>query len=372
MTAANFQSNDTNDGVLVMDEQGNLKILSHGQLVNFQDSGKPAVVASNLPIDTGMEEKMLQPPPPVVRQTNASFYFHPEDEDDVAKIKNQPAAAIDPKRYSLGKIIHKILENFQLSLNETEASRLKNLTFSFLRDRRNLVDFQESLERNKASGGLDLTAEQTDKVLTFLKEIKVKIFANGGLVVDEDQEEAKPAASAVNKAVLTKPAVVKPVPRVVAEIASASSINFKPVPPLARPMPKSVDSSDMLKVSRHLKDGVMSDVKRDYKLIGPLEELSGLDLLTFHRLGKTAAERGEKIIKKMEFLAQESLIKKAAGIKAWRTSPLYKMYLALGQTSMENNVPVEQVIVQYQQAGKEIITLEEFEIISDINRRLRF
>jgi hypothetical protein len=48
------------------------------------------------------------------------------------------------------------------------------------------------------------------------------------------------------------------------------------------------------------------------------------------------------------------------------------MYVAVGQASMEHDFSVEQVIKEYQAKGNEIITLEEFEAISDLNRQLRF
>jgi len=116
----------------------------------------------------------------------------------------------------------------------------------------------------------------------------------------------------------------------------------------------------------------MDDIQKDYKLAGPTEELAGLTLQTLRRLGSDAASQSAKIGQKIDLLGEQSLTKKALGIQAWRRSPLYKMYLAIGQASMEHGLSVQKVIEQYLSQGKEIMTLEEFEAISDLNKQFRF
>jgi len=116
----------------------------------------------------------------------------------------------------------------------------------------------------------------------------------------------------------------------------------------------------------------MDDIQKDYKLAGPTEELASLTLQTFRRLGSEAVSQASKISQKVDLLGEQSLIKKAQGIQAWRHSPLYKIYLAIGQASMEHGLSVQKVINQYLSQGREIMTLEEFEAISDLNKQFRF
>ena len=141
------------------------------------------------------------------------------------------------------------------------------------------------------------------------------------------------------------------------------------------PKEKKISSEKILpRFKRPIKKGIkrISDVKKDYKLVGAIDELSILDLKTFRRLDLTTKDQAEKVIKKIDLLGKDSLTKKTAGIQARRQSPLYRMYLAVGQTSMEHDMSIEQVINEYKEKGKDIITIEEFEAISDINRKLRF
>ena len=356
--------NYLNDEILIRDEFGNFQIYSQGQLKPYQPSKIPVrqQAVSIQPIDTGMEEPMLQPPPPVVRKSMASFYFHPEDEEEVAKFKDRGGAIATGKLYSLDKIVKKINESYQLHLAEQLFTRLRNIIFSFLRDRRTLLDFKEALVRSEINGGMNFSLEVTEKIASFLTEIKQKVALESGLVIDEKEETE----------LLTKEKITKLKPSETAGL----KVSPRPIPRVApRPLVKQAEEARPLRAvrfQRPVKAGKMSDVKKDYRLYGPVEELGSLDLETFRRLDATTAEIIEKVIKKVESLIHESLSKKAAGIKAWRSSPLYKMYLAVGQASMEHRISVAEIINQYHNSGKEILTLEEFEAITDINRRLRF
>jgi len=327
-----------------------------------------------LPIDTGLEEPMLQPPPPIIKQPLASFYFHPEDEEEAAKLQAKAKDAGAGKSYSLGKIAEKAIASYQLTLDPALAGRFKTTLFSFLRDRRTLVDFQEALKRPQAEGGLALAAELTEKITNFLKEIKEKIAAEGGLVIDRQEEERimqkSPALAGGDKL------VNRPSPILFQTLSKSgqrpeAALAGRPLAPITPVASEGVKKTS-LPLRRPLKRGTINDVKKEYKLIGPLEELAGLDLTTFHRLGDNTVDRATKVVSRIESLIKDSLTRKAAGIKAWRSSPLYRMYIAVGQASMEHSIDVAQIIDQYQQANKEIISLEEFEAITDINRQLRF
>ncbi|MBU1131251.1 hypothetical protein KJ840_03910 [Patescibacteria group bacterium] len=388
--------NNTDEEILIKDESGSFKLYSHGQLRDYQEvlssqlkvsAPSPAPVAPNLPIDTGMEEPMLQPPPPAVRKKTASFYFHPEDEEEAAKFA--PAAEADNlKKYGLEKIVNKAIADHQLSLSQQLQSRLQNIIFSYLRDRRTAVDFQEALVRAEPEGGMNFSVEQAEKLMVFLKDIKGKINKEQGLVIEEkelkkNEVSAKPSSAKtfpLQKAAPSSAAELKPIPKVgqepkislMPEIESSTAVSQPARPAEAVFRQAEKIPPKLFKFQRPVKEGKMSDVKREYKLVGPVEELASLDLITFRRLGLDTRARSEKIVNRIEALAQDSFIKKAAGLKAWRSCPLYRMYLAVGQAGMEHQLAAAEIIEQYQSAGKEILTLEEFEAISDINRHLRF
>jgi len=102
------------------------------------------------------------------------------------------------------------------------------------------------------------------------------------------------------------------------------------------------------------------------RLQGPIEELAGLDLTRFSRLGGTAEEIIDKIKQKVELLGEESLTKRQQGINAWRHSPVYKMYLAIGQESMQSAKPITDII-KSQPGG---LSEEQFNAILELNRML--
>jgi len=387
MNDLNQQFNN-NDEILVLDESGNFKILAGGQLKSYQ---MPEMTqAGNLPlksipprstmqiIDTGMEEKMLQPPPPAIIKNTASFYFHPEDEEEAAKYQMDKFILPIQKKYSLDKIVFKIIENYKLVLSDQLKSRLRLIVFNYLRDRRSDVDTQSLFFKKADIGGLDLPKEIADNLFEFLKEIKEKIKVNTGIVVNEKDEAVqfqavykKPEFGPQEK---IKPIVLNKIPLADQLIGpdQPASDGVSDLPPRPGLTPKV--NGPLPRFQRPVKTSAkqVDDVKKDYKLSGPVEELSSLSLEIFHRLGEITSQRTAKIISKIDFLSQKSIAKRSAGIRAWRQSPLYRMYVALGQASMEHNLPVEQIIEEYAKKGHQIISLEEFEAISDLNRQLRF
>ena len=385
---ADIQNN--RDEILIKDESGQFKILSGGELMPFEEESGIAIRESRIErpipplsgsavIDTGLEEKMLQPPPPVVRKQTASFYFHAADEEEAARHKVDHGPLLKQKKYSLDKILIKVVDNYKLNLAPELKSRLRSIIFNFLRDRRTLIDTQDIFKRPVLEAGLGLEAALADSLTEFLKEIKDKVHEQGGIVVDEQDQGLKAVLQEETKVVLPP---VTPKDELSAEMGPVTPVVKPVLPPadLTEKLDKEINAinnhafRNLPRLNRPLKIGKrgVADVKKDYRLVGPVEELAILNLETFRRLGVTTAERVKKITGKINLLAEDSLAKKSQGIKAWRTSPLYKMYLAVGQSSMEYNLGIGQVIKEYSAQGRDIISVEEFEAISDLNKQLRF
>lgn len=400
------------DNILILDESGDFKILQGEELLPYQKITEPAAkaaivetgfkpaptiatstsVTSNLPVDTGREEKMLPPLPPTVRKSTASFYFHPSDEEEVGALARNLNSSIG-KKYSLDKIVKKVIDNYHLTLNEELKKKFEQIIFTFLRDRRTAIETGVLLKA-KEFAAAGLSENIADSLLDFLKEIKNKIQEAKGLVVNEAVSGQAPDLIMEEAAKITE-ASPKAIPKI-----SAASAQLTPAilineterlkeatrqaqaqikPESAKTIPHIISKSgglfgSSLKFSRPERTSAnqMTDVKKGYKLFGPVEELASLTLENFRRFANTPAERAGKILTRINVLAKDSLIKKSAGITAWKQSPIYKMYLAIGQASMEHDLDVKQVIAEYQKEGKDIISMEEFEAITDLNRQLRF
>jgi hypothetical protein len=116
----------------------------------------------------------------------------------------------------------------------------------------------------------------------------------------------------------------------------------------------------------------MDDIKYVPKTTGPIDELKFMDLTSFRRLDKETAVAINKIKNKIKVLEDESYGKRIEAIKAWRTSPVNRLYLEIGETAMGKNQPIDIIIEERRSAGKEYLSSEEFEAIMNLNRELRF
>jgi hypothetical protein len=116
----------------------------------------------------------------------------------------------------------------------------------------------------------------------------------------------------------------------------------------------------------------LQDVKAAPKLVGPLEELRNLNLVDFRRLAANPRLATAKIGEQINLLEQDSFAKRLAGIKAWRTSELYRLYLTIGQQSIKVGRLIKEVISERQKNNQPTLTEAEFEAIMDLNKSLRF
>ena len=116
----------------------------------------------------------------------------------------------------------------------------------------------------------------------------------------------------------------------------------------------------------------MEDVKYVPKLTGPIDELREMSLLNFRRLSGNPRDAVLKIKKKIGFLEEESYTKRFEGIKAWRQSPVNKLYLEIGQDSIINKMPVDAIIEKRRLARKPVLSFEEFKAVMDLNKDLRY
>lgn len=115
----------------------------------------------------------------------------------------------------------------------------------------------------------------------------------------------------------------------------------------------------------------VEEIKITPKIYGPIDELRSITLEDWRRWGR-AYEAADRILEKINLLAEESLLKKAEGIQAWKESEVHKLYLEIGNEAIESAKPVEEVIKARKEANKPTLTLEEFNMIAELNQRLRF
>lgn len=116
----------------------------------------------------------------------------------------------------------------------------------------------------------------------------------------------------------------------------------------------------------------LHDIKPMPKVMGPVEELQFLDLVNFRRLGKTPQEITAKVFGKIKLLEKEGYDKMVAGIKAWRQSPVNRLYLRLGQEAMVKGLKIKEASEARQKANQEYLSMEEIEAVVNLNSKLVF
>lgn len=116
----------------------------------------------------------------------------------------------------------------------------------------------------------------------------------------------------------------------------------------------------------------MEDVKARPRVMGPLEELRYLDLKTFRQLGSSPKEITGKIVMKIKLLEKDGYDRMFEGVKAWRQSPVNRIYVRLAQEAVGQGMTLRDSVAARQAANKETLTMDEIEAIVNMNTQLMF
>ncbi|MCD4704756.1 hypothetical protein K8R66_01635 [bacterium] len=366
---ANFS--DINDEIIFKEEDGDFKLLSHGNLKDFDFNNWKEKSLPNEPsiksqdrdlLDTGLEEKVLAPPPPMVWDKKSNFYFDTEDEDEVM-IEREKLKKIEPKvkKYSLSKISGKLIQKYQINLVPQLEYSFSRIILSYLKHSREKIDTIESLKNLFKRADLKLDDIGLGELIVMLTEVREKIEAVSGLVWDDlpflkEKEDSK------------KEIVFPKISNQLSNLDPRQKIKIKS------------DNSDIPFIQRSFvqksqKDSSrrkMSDIKTKEKVISPIEELSQVSITVFRRLSNNPVEAAQKIINKISSFERESYMRKAKAIQNWRQSEVYKMYISLGRGSMESGISIEKIIEQKILANEKVLSIDEFKAISDLNKKIKF
>ena len=116
----------------------------------------------------------------------------------------------------------------------------------------------------------------------------------------------------------------------------------------------------------------MVDIKPTSRMRGPLEELAYMDLKNFKLLDTDPKKAAEDVYEKIALLADQGFPKKVEGITAWQQCPVVRLYKEMSVQGIREAMPIQKVIEKRQRENKEVLSLTEFETISDINKHLTY
>ncbi len=116
---------------------------------------------------------------------------------------------------------------------------------------------------------------------------------------------------------------------------------------------------------------IVEEVKVTPKIYGPIDELRTVRLVDWRRW-RNSREAADRIKDKINLLAEDSLLKASQGIKAWKESEVNKLYIEIGLEALEKEKTIEEVISNRLKENRQALTFEDFNIISELNEKLRF
>ncbi|NUM25553.1 MAG: hypothetical protein HUU49_02905 [Candidatus Buchananbacteria bacterium] len=346
------------DEIIFKDEQGNLKILRGDQVLDYEQ-----------PVGQGLTNSTSQS-----SVASKPLTIEPEVEEAVAPV--QPTRSFgEPLR--LEEEISSVIKNAELHFTSPEdEKKFRSIVSSRLRGIRNHLQTKESLQEFRLTEGTAFDTETINKILAAisrelqdfdhrhrqnistdqfleLQEEAKKILAEP-IIKEVQPIEAKPLFKPEMPADLTPPTPAQPP-------ISPAPTQIADAPVMSRPVVSAIGSKPKIE-----------DVKFKPKLTGPIEEIRTMTLKDFRRLSPTPSMAVQKILDKVALLEDESFPKKVEAIKAWKESEVNRLYLSLGDQSMEEHKPVSEVIAERTQQGLPTLTEEELEAIFDLNKRLRY
>ncbi len=329
----------------------------------------------------------------------------------------------DRRALDLDKDIGLLLKKAGLVLaSSVLEARFKSILSTYLRGVRSKIDTRAVLAKSAKIGGLNLSAEEIDRIFKVCEETSFSSLAVSPAVsglsttsgptpslrppatrLDKIMAAAESAGAAVKSAeydlrqALAKGKVKKPAALDVKHELPATEeepelpaakpedrFGLQPVAPASlRPLPSRPPSTPPSTAKPQATAArpapapavlrpQMHDIKPMPKVMGPVEELQFLDLVNFRRLGKTPAESTAKIFGKIKLLEAEGYDKMIAGVYAWRQSPVNRFYLALTKDAINKGLPLAELLTKRRQENKETLAEEEIGAIIALNNKLLF
>lgn len=344
------------------------------------------------------ELKELSPPPVAIYQPKEKLKSQIGIQEEAKKLRGK---IIPVPKMNIEKVIEDMVQKFSLSFkNENMSKRFKSLAGLRLRGIGNKLQVQQNLMKPVQNGGLELSLDKAEKVAKIIEKVAQDYLS---FIVKKKSKSAEiksetSAQQELNKIItgtsdfslsgLKAKDMVESNPtrqsprtteghdkeKVLPKLSANQDVFAKKDPIKSTGLPEKVSPSIKAKTVQQVRRSApvssrpqMQDVKYTPKVTGPVEELADLSLENFRKLGGSPVEIIKKIVEKIDILTEESYLKRDQGIKAWRRSEVAKLYLSVGQESMEKGISVEEAI---KTVGKGL-SLEEFDAIADLNEKLR-
>lgn len=284
-------------------------------------------------------------------------------------------------------VAQKVLRTYQLLFPTVEIEkRFLNIMSTYLQGRRSRAEARLLLTKTPAEGGTHLADSLVNDVLDTADYLLRQTYQDA-------QPAARLATPSAGTAHMIKPSFTSLQQRIeaakkaaaqmeqpdalpqqpqVEDVLAPVSSQYDPNAPLTTTAAKPHVTLPSQRRPQQMNNMARQSQNEQPVIMGPVEELAHFSITEFRRLDADPTQAAEKIIKKIQLLEQESLLKRAQGVEAWKTSPLNQLYVRVGTRSFERTMAIEQAIQEMKHAGEEVMTPEEFHAIASLNRRIRY
>jgi len=308
-----------------------------------------------------------QPIKPQVQPVVASPIIKiPKEEIEMEEIK--PHGESHQRRSADQDLITKKVEDsiVRLKIKFSDSNiekRFKNILVTYFRGIRTIRELGYILSIPKVDGGMELTKDKIKIIVSVLEREHAEVHKSRRHVVAKPKENLaiRPKADLGHQLSPPPPAIredVAPAPKPVAKHVPTMS-----KPPISRPVAKDIKAASLEKPH-------IEGLKLNRRLIGPKEELEYMDLENFRKLGRDEPEILSTLLEKFEVLKEQSLVQMVQGKQGWKKSPVYRLYLQMTYQAIQEGKAIATVIELRQKVNQESLTLSEYEMVGELNRKL--
>lgn len=320
------------------------------------------------------------------------------EEAEIEKIKKDMSLPAAEAKGVLDQAVDAIINQVgPQALDEYLTSRLRNAISSRLRDVRSEIEFRQLLARSRKVGGLELDEAKTDEIARRVEagyrefhnhvageekqKIEVQLAEQKQKIEERRGREARERAVWFEEKIKTRRAgetqALQALSRLKTLEARETAKEEEKFGPLVeaqtegQPTVKISSATAELDQIQAAASPALDSIKSAApKLMGLVGELGSLTMNEFRRLDQDPAKAAQKIMQKIQTLAQESLEKRLDGIKSFKASPLQTAYVSLVSESFRAGKPVLELAAEKRKSGENTLSPEEVRALVQISSQL--
>lgn len=275
--------------------------------------------------------------------------------------RKPPVPQIDPLKLGAAGLrdwLDHLISDLNLSLSTLQRSRLESSILTYLKEVRDEFETEDVLTRGEEKGGVGLGVKEGGEIVYRLKETfpeeKKATFRKYQRNLKPSLISLKPQAREL------KPHLLTPPPQLVLkkEEKGEEKRNSHLVADVIKPPPP----------PREEKEEIPQGI--DITAFSNLSELGKIRREDFANRNPNLLVRA--LIAKVNHLIGKNELKRFKAGEAWRDSPIYKLYIGIGQESITKNQTVNEIAKLRMAQDKPYLTEEEFNAIADISREFQY